>query len=97
MLVEDELSRSPEKLLKQLRRRKIAGSFSRPFKIEDLKTLLTEAPILIVMPEVEIDPAVWDEQALGRIVQKRKEALRRIKPKKARHLDRGYSLDEDCF
>jgi hypothetical protein len=88
MLVEDELSRNPEKLLKQLRRRKIAGTGSRLFNIKGLKTLLNEAPTLIVMPEVDIDPAFWDEQAL-RKKDRNREAL-----EKARHLDRDYSFDE---
>jgi hypothetical protein len=77
MLVEDELSRNPEKLLKRLRSRKIACSFGRAFKLENLKTLLNEAPILIVMPEVGIDPEFWSPQALRKIVEKKRTAVRR--------------------
>jgi hypothetical protein len=69
MLVEDELSRNPEKL--RLRMRKVAGSFGLRFSLEHLKTLLREAPVLIVMADVGIDQVFWDQHALRDIAKER--------------------------
>ena len=72
MLVEDELSRNPEILLMGLRMRKVAGTFSEPLSLKRLQTLLREAPVLIVMPDVGIEPVFWDQHALRNIVEERR-------------------------
>jgi hypothetical protein len=72
MLVDDELSRNPEILLSGLRMRKVARNFLQPLSLERLRTLLREAPVLIVMPDVGIDLEFWDQNALQNIVKERR-------------------------
>jgi hypothetical protein len=76
MLVEDELSRNPEKLLKRLRMRKVVGSLGQPLSLGHLKNLLRKAPVLIVMPDVGIDPVFWEPHALQEIVDERRRLSR---------------------